>query len=382
MTTHLSASLLDALCDPERFTRVAARHRRAFAWQPQGWIPLGIHVVDPRHWPDIAYRDWLDPEPFLEFQLKVLADTLTVGSDVMPAVGINHLGNAVIPTMFGARLIMPESGSTTLQDVGPEAYPVFDDIGRAAEAELPAMDAGLVPHVESFARLYRQHLPRWVRIVPPDGAGPFTTAMQLRGSGILIDMVDDPGRCRQFIGKCADVVVGVQQRLRRLAGLAEPDKHVTNFGIVGAGLRLGEDSLVCLSPDMIRQFCAPVFARVNRLSGGHGHVHFCSLPHSRYEHIYGVLAGMPGVTVVSSQFAFEYYAEHIEELRGRLAVESFYGSDARASVCARYGSFRDWANEFVPRFKDESGLVLYFQVASVEEGREVWDVWQSAHRRQ
>ena len=389
---------LDALYEPDRFARVAERHRQAFAWRPQGWIPLGIHVVNPRHSAGIDYHQWLNPAPFLEFQVKVLADTLTVGSDVLPAVGINHLGNAVIPTMFGARLIMPESSSTTIQDVGPEAYPVFEHIRQAAEAGLPAMDAGLMPQLERFACFFRQRLPAWVRIVPPDGAGPFSTAMQLRGSGILADLVDDPERCRQFIDMCADVVVGVQQRLRRLVGLVEQDEHVTNFGILGAGLRLGEDSMVCLSPAMIRQFCVPAFARVNRLCGGRGHVHFCSLPHSRYEHIYRALAEAPAVrraprvapdahadkgevAVISSQFAFEYYAQHLEELRGRLAVESFYGSDAHASVRDRYGSFRDWANDFVPRFKNASGLVLYFQVASVEEGREVWDAWQASHRR-
>ena len=110
---------LDALYEPDRFARVAERHRQAFAWRPQGWIPLGIHVVNPRHSAGIDYHQWLNPAPFLEFQVKVLADTLTVGSDVLPAVGINHLGNAVIPTMFGARLIMPESSSTTIQDVVP-----------------------------------------------------------------------------------------------------------------------------------------------------------------------------------------------------------------------------------------------------------------------
>jgi hypothetical protein len=167
--------------------------------------------------------------------------------------------------------------------------------------------------------------------------------------------------------------------LREIAG-TPLDEHVTNFGILGAGLRLGEDSMVNLSPEMIRRFCLPAFALVNRLAGGRGHVHFCSLPASRFEHIYPALAQAPEVAVISSQFGFETYAGRLEALRGRLAVETFYG-DAYLYVCEHYGSFRHWADDFVPRYKDESGLVLYFQVASVEEGREVWAVWQEAHRR-
>ena len=50
-------------------------------------------------------------------------------------------------------------------------------------------------------------------------------------------------------------------------------------------------------------------------------------------------------------------------------------------ICQKYGSFRDWANYFAPRFKNKSGLVLYFQVDSLEEGHEVWAAWQEAHQR-
>jgi len=35
----------------------------------------------------------------------------------------------------------------------------------------------------------------------------------------------------------------------------------------------------------------------------------------------------------------------------------------------------------VPRVKDKAGLVLYFQVGSIEEGQEVWARWQEAHQR-
>ena len=116
------------------------------------------------------------------------------------------------------------------------------------------------------------------------------------------------------------------------------------------------------------------------MCGARGHVHFCSLAHSRFEHLYGALAGLPNVAVVSSQFGFEFYAEHLHALRGRLAVEAFYG-DAYRYVCERCGSFAEWAREFVPRFKDASGLVLYCQVDSVEEGRDVWSAWERAHQR-
>jgi hypothetical protein len=92
------------------------------------------------------------------------------------------------------------------------------------------------------------------------------------------------------------------------------------------------------------------------------------------------LAGSPEVAVASTQFGFEYYETHLNELRRRLAVESFYG-DALSYVRNRYGSFKEWANDFVPRFKNESGLVLYCQVDSIKEGMDMWNVWKEAHAR-
>jgi hypothetical protein len=372
---------IDHLSEPDRFAKVARLHQNAFAWRPQGRIPLGIHVVNPNHTDGIDYAQWLNPEPFLEFQRKILADTLAVGSDLMPAVGINHLGNVVIPSMFGARILMPEKGSTTLQDIGPEAYPVLSDIHEITELKIPSLNFGIMSEVENIARFYRENLPRWVRVIPPDGAGPFSTAMQLRGSEILIEMMDYPDLCHRFISMCARLIVEVQLRLRKIVGAPLRDEYVTNFGIVGAGLRLGEDSMVNLSPTMIREFCVPAFVQVNQRCGGSGHIHFCSLTHSRFEHVYSSLLPVSEVKVVSSQFGFEYYEQHLDELRGRMAIESFYGEDAIEYVCQKYGSFRDWANYFVPRFKNESGLVLYFQVDSLEEGCEVWAAWQEAHQK-
>jgi hypothetical protein len=332
---------LDRFGDPGRAEQVSCLHRRAFAWEPQGYIPLGIHVVSPAYGRDLDYDAWLDPEPFLAFQTRVLADTLAVGSDLLPAVAINHLGDALLPSLFGAQLFMPEAGSATLQEVGPTPLPVFADISEVAELPMPSASGGIMPAVERMVRRYREALPPWVRVVAPMPSGPFSAAMELRGTAILLDLADTPALGSRLIEICARLIWATEERLRRLTGVPLGE-HVTNFGILGAGLRLGDDSMVNLSPALIRQFCLPAFARVNRLC--------------------------------------EYYERHLADLRGRLAIESFYG-DAYGYVCERYGSFRAWANDFVPRFRDESGLVLYFQVGSVEEGQEVWARWQEAHRR-
>ena len=370
---------LNCLRDDERSEQVERLHGNAFAWRPQGRIPLGIHVVDPGRLAGLTYDQWLEPEPFFRAQRNILLDTLTVGSDLLPMVPLNHLGGAPLTSMFGAEQFMPEMETATLQDVGPAPLQVFTDIAQVRELEIPPPDAGIMPAVEDMLRFYRKNLPSWVGVVGPMPTGPFSTAMELRGSDLLTDLVDQPELASRLILLCAEVEARTYRRCREI--LAAPgDRYPTNFLIAGAGVRLGEDSICNLSPRMIRDFCGPAVRMIMSICGGRGHIHFCSLAHSRFEHLYATLREMAEVAVISSQFGFEYYQDHVDELRGRLAVEAFYG-DAYAYVRERYGSFQEWACDFVPRFKNESGLVLYMQVASVEEGHDVWATWQEAHRK-
>ena len=377
MTTIRSE--LEELNQPDRFAEVERLHRNALAWRPQGRIPLGVHVADPAHIRGVEYAQRLDPEVFFEIHGRYLVDTLTVGSDLLPVTGMNHLGDVLVPTMFGAEQFVPDQMCATLQDVGPTPLDVFESIEEVEDLSAPPMDAGIRPQVEAMGRYYRQRLPDWVHIVGTMPTGALTTAMELRGSDLLLDLVDQPDLCMRLMLLCAETVARAERQFRRSVGT--PTKpYFTNFGVAGAGLRLGDDSICNLSGEMIQEFCGPAYRHTCEIWGGAGHVHCCSLDHRRFEHLYPAMAEMPEVAVLSTQFGFEYYQEHLEELRGRLAVESFYG-DAYAYICRKYGSFRHWANDFVPRFKNESGLVLYCQAPSVDEGREIWSIWREAHRR-
>lgn len=370
---------LDKYYNPKRFQEVAALHWNAFNWTPQNRIPLGVHVNNPEYTKDLSYGEWLNPEPFFDVQLRMLRDTLEVGSDLLPHVAINHVGDSVLTTMLGAELFVPEEGSATLQDVGPTPRTVFTSIDEAEELDLPPMDAGVMPEMLGIMRYYRERLPGWVHLVSPMPAGAFSTALELRGSDMLIELVERPEACRRLIDLCTQLQIDVEREFRRVSGEPE-DVHVSNFGVLGAGLRIGDDSMVNLSPDMIRDFCIPTYRRTCEAFPGRGHVHFCTLAHSRFDHVFPVFAQSEDVAVVSTQFGIDYYQDHLDELRGRLAVEAFYG-DACADICKRHGSFAAWADDFVPRFKGESGLVMYLAAGDVEEGHRVWAAWQDAHRR-
>ncbi len=379
MTKKQSSWNWDKLYQPERFEQIKILHQRAFSWEEQGYIPLGIHVANPKHVSGISYRDRLEPDVFYKIHTNYLADTLEVGSDVLPTVAMNQLGDVLVPTMFGAQEFIPEELIATLQDLGSTPKPVFQSIQEVEGLSRPEMETGIYPRVEAMCREYRQRLPEWVDIVGPLPIGPFSIAMLLRGSNILIDLLDFPELCEKLIMLCARLQLEAEKKLRTILN---PDfqsvRNLTNFGVQSLGLRLGDDSICNLSPELIRQFCRPPYQFINESWSGHGHVHFCSLPHSRFEHLYPTLAEMPEVKVISSQFGFEYYQQHYDHLYGNLAIESFYG-DALRYVSEKEGSFKNWAYQFVPKYKNKSGLVFYCQVSSVEEGKQIWETWQDAH---
>jgi len=132
-------------------------------------------------------------------QLRFLADTLAVGSDLLPVMAINHTGDAHLTSMFGAEQFMPESASASLQDVGPTPHPVFKHINEVDRLQVPGMAAGIQPQVERIGQYYRRHLPSWVRVVGPMPMGPLSTAVELRGADFLLDLADDPQRCYKLM---------------------------------------------------------------------------------------------------------------------------------------------------------------------------------------
>ena len=361
---------------PDRFDQIAERHRKALCWEPQGWIPLGIIVNDPAHTAGLSYDQWLEPRPFFEAQARILRDTLTVGSDHMPVMPLNHVGDVLIPTLFGAELFVPSTMAASLQDTGATPRPVFGDIREVDGLGVPAFTEGCMPAFEAIIRAWRGWLPPWVQIVTPAPIGPFSLAAELRGTGFFMDIMEDPERSHRLLDLCARVQVATERHLRSITANSSP-LWLSGFGVRTLGRRIGDDTIINLSTDHIRAFAVPYIEAIARALGP-ATLHFCTLPHRRADHVFDALAGADGISTASTQFGFEYYAEHVADLRGRLSIESLYG-DAFGYLVERCGSFRDWAFDFVGRFKDVSGLVLYCQVPDVETGRELWEVWRAAH---
>jgi hypothetical protein len=179
-----------------------------------------------------------------------------------------------------------------------------------------------------------------------------------------------------LLDMCTDVIIDVMKLLRKVCGYSESiDEASTPFGMWFSGLRFGDDSLINLSPEMIKRFVVPCYEKIALSFGCDVEIHFCSTTKLMGEQIIEGLLECEQITGMSTQMGTVHYANNLGKIKGRLAVEAGYG-DAVPYFTQTHGSFKNWAKE-IKQYSQDSGLVLYTEVSSVDEGKKLLDDWMS-----
>ena len=355
--------------------QVARRQRASLTWQPVDRPPLGIWVNQPRHRSDLTFSDIFDYRSFFTLQMRILADTLSVGSDITPCLAINSFGDGILPSMFGADLIVPPPDSKVIQDQGPWVVPLLHSAAEIAAVRRPPLDRGLFPRAADAVRYYRDHAPAWLPVVTPMRVGPLSVAMLLCGQPFYTHLYDCPKEIHHLLQVCTDLFLETELCLFQLAGMS-PQDTVTNFGVSLPGaLRVGDDVIINLRPELIEEFAIPYYRQIARAFGGRVLIHCCSMPQFRCDHVIATLSQHPEIVLgVSTQLGAEYYLAHQAELKGCFGIEAGYGVGI-SSYKESYGSFRCWAEYLARARQSNSGLVLYTEVETVEEARHMWQEW-------
>jgi uroporphyrinogen-III decarboxylase len=148
---------------------------------------------------------------------------------------------------------------------------------QLAALEPEALDWGssLAPTLCRFLAHFRQELGGRLEVYLPDTQGPFDLAHLARGHDLLIDLVDDPPFVHHLMELATHVYIEGTRQLKQAAG--EPldgGHHGGNLYMVGAGVRVCDDSGTLLSPRLHEQFVLPYQQRALEACGG-GWVHWC-----------------------------------------------------------------------------------------------------------
>lgn len=267
-----NAPLLDQLIAPDP-RRATAEARQAAAWRGEAadYLPLLVEAVG---------QPWDGPVYTLPEQVadpgKMLHEALLNAVKVHPAQSDSVL------------CIRPQFGVGTLASVFGVGYELSARYGSPwvtsprTKADLSALEpdaldwgASLVPTVCDFLRYFRTALAGRLEIYLADTQGPFDLAHLARGHDLLTDLVDDPPFVHHLMDLATHVYVEGTRRMKQALGEAlDEGYHGGNVHMVGAGVRMCDDSGTIISPRAHEEFVLPYAARALAPFGG-GWVHWC-----------------------------------------------------------------------------------------------------------
>ncbi len=360
---------------PAWVQQVQTRQSGSLHWERVDRAPLGIWVNRPENRAGLVFEDIFDYRTFFELQMRILADTLSVGSDLTPCLALNNFGDGILASMFGADLVLPAPDINVIQDLGPWVVPLLHSAAEMAAVRLPARDAGLFPQVCDAVCYYRDHAPTWLPVVTPMRIGPLSVAMLLRGQSFYTDLYDSPDEIHHLLEVCTELFVETETYLFDLAGMSKMDT-ITNFGVSLLGaVRVGDDVIINLKPGMIEEFVVPYYRRIAQAFGGKVLLHFCSMPQARGAHVIRVLERHPDIFLgASTQLGVEYYLDRQGDHQGNLGMEAGYGVGI-SNYKQSFGSFRHWAEHLTRKRQSETGLILYTEVTTLSEAQQMWQNW-------
>jgi hypothetical protein len=230
-------------------------------------------------WPPVRVNEALaDFDRMLLQQLAGCSAALAAGSGALLDVRCNY-GSSILPSVFGVKLFIMDDSYNTL----PTSETVeggTDGIRRLLDAGVPDFTQGFGPRVFEMGRRFiaaladYPKLRKYVHIYHPDLQGPMDVSEVLWGSGMFVELLDNPTLVHRLL---ALIVESYTAFLRRWQQIVPPmpgdlDSHWSMMH--GGHIMLRDDSAMNLSPAMFDEFIAPYKQRLLDSFGG-GAEHFC-----------------------------------------------------------------------------------------------------------
>lgn len=348
-------------------------HMDSFNWRAKR-VPFGIWVNDTGKYKKISYEDADFDKRLFDRQMTIIEDTMKIGSDLIPVLGITNYGIATVPSLFGADIRSSSADADRIEEMGYWIQKIFNKIEETENFDIPSIESDFLDGVIRHIEYYRDNKPENV-MISNSLDGPFSIAELLRGPDLYYDMYDKPEYVHKLLDLCTESIIRCEKKLRCIAGYSEVvDEFPSYFGIWAPGLRFGDDSIINLSKEMIREFVVPYYKKIAQSFRCKIEIHFCSVNKPIGEQVLKAFIDCEEVIGISSQLGTELCMKNLENIRNKLSIEAGYGDAIKYHV-NQYGSFRKWVQNLKENFGGGSGLILYTTVGSAEEGKRLWEEW-------
>jgi len=249
-------------------------------------------------WPAVRINEALENyQKMLLQQLAGCSTALTDGNGQLLSVRCNY-GSSILPSLFGVKLFIMDDEYNCL----PTSEPIKDGaagIRRLIDQGIPDLTGGFGARVFEMGQYFLDALSgypkmtKYVHIFHPDMQGPMDICEVIWGSGLFLDIVDQPDLVKEFLDLITQTYIAFRKRWTKL--FPETTDRSCHWAMLHQGhIMLRDDSAMNFSPDMFAEFIAPYNQRLYREFGGGGD-HFCG----RGDHYIDQLTALDGLHAVN-----------------------------------------------------------------------------------
>lgn len=339
-------------------------HQDAFMGKTD-YIPLAIKVCAEKL-TDFGVWDCMrNPEKLVKQFILGNRDTLKLNSDWIPVIESNFL-ELLIPSLYGAKSYESPGGLIDIRTC-------FDDITDTERIGEVDLNGGEMENALKHLRYLMANRIEGVEVLMSRFMSPMDYAVTMRGGDFYLDLMLEPELCEAFLNHLADTTIKVMKLFKKELN-ESMDSQITLRGFSFPGIRITGDSIVNLSPELIRKFTFPIFKKFAD-EFGQVMLHYCTTP-APTGHVLPVLAECPYVKCVDNWQGYRTFFG---------PKETFMHQD-KISICTDLNTeelidldkFFDEQPFYskVPR-KNGRGILATVYVQSLEEGQRLYYNWRN-----
>ena len=240
-----------------------SRHNREYKLG-EHVIAGGVSVHEIEDYPHYGLAEQIaSPEVMLYEALWELLGWARTPSDTQLSVRPNLTW--ALPTCFGMKYEVSEEGTVWFTDL--------ISIDRAIDVDIDEIEKlGEMPRVLDHLHFFHENVPEGVRVSCPMAVGPLSQADVILGADIWLLFHDQPEKVRRLLDKITDAITKLLKMQKKIVGEPVECMWTGPFFMSNGGIKIGNDSVVMLSPDMFRESVIPSIVNLCKsFSGGYHH---------------------------------------------------------------------------------------------------------------
>ena len=260
--------------DRDRIAEARDRCTKYYNKQKVDRLPFCYYSGKP-DCPDYTYGDIIrDPDKLIQKTIAAInAQTESFpDTDYLPYLGLAHLGEGVVASMFGAEQYIVEDNPPFTKGRVMQTIYELDKLPRRINPAEDGWGGKLKEVCEKFLDAVQGEVP----VMVSDHQSPYGSATKIcNNEALMIAMYDEPEMVHEFF----DIVTtGIEDTIDAMEKWCGAECLVKNVAVPVPGDKNGliiwDDYISVINPVLHTEFCAPYNKRLYKKYGT-GHLHTC-----------------------------------------------------------------------------------------------------------